>query len=261
MAVAGAACPTLSGDLGLLEQILEACRGRLAVMSVSPDAPNILPVIRRLRAAGVVVFLTHTRATVEQTDAAIAAGGSHATHFYDVFHAPPETDPGVRPVGAVEAILAAPQVSVDFIADGVHVHPAAIRAAIAAKTFAGVCLITDANIGAGLPPGVYDSAWGFPVRVREGDGARHATRNDLAGSALTMDRGIANLMRWLSLPPAQIWAMGTANPARVLGLARKGRIKVGADADLVLWNEDFRPAKTWVAGECTYEKNGPPLHV
>jgi len=248
MAIAGAACPTLPGDLALLEEILAACRGRLAIMSVSPDTPNILPVIRRLREAGVTVFLTHTRASVEQTDAAIAAGASHATHFYDVFYSPAETDPGVRPVGAVEAILAAPGVSVDFIADGVHVHPTAIRAAVAAKTFAGVCLITDSNIGAGLPPGVYDSAWGFPVRVREGDAARHATRHDLAGSALTMDRGIANLLRWLSLPPAQVWAMGTSNPARVLGLPRKGRMAVGADADLVLWDNDFRPVKTWAEG-------------
>ena len=54
-----------------------------------------------------------------------------------------------------------------------------------------------------------------------------------------MDRGIANLMRWLKLPPAQVWAMGSLNPARVLGLARKGALEVGADADLVLWNDEF----------------------
>ncbi|MEJ1972451.1 MAG: hypothetical protein WDM96_08365 [Lacunisphaera sp.] len=86
MAVGGAACPTLPGDLQLLERILAACAGRLAVMSVSPDAPNIVPVIRRLREAKVIVFLTHTRATVEQTEAALEAGAVHATHFYDVFY-------------------------------------------------------------------------------------------------------------------------------------------------------------------------------
>jgi N-acetylglucosamine-6-phosphate deacetylase len=256
MAIAGAACPTLPGDPEVLERILDACHGRLSVMSVSPDTPNIVPIIRRLREADVTVFLTHTRATVEQTEAAIAAGATHATHFYDVFPLPAETEPGVRPVGAVETILASPRVTVDFIADGVHVHPMAIRAAVAAKTFAGVCLITDSNIGAGLPPGVYDTPWGFPVRVRDGDGARHATRNDLAGSALTMDRGMANLLSWLALPPEQVWAMGTSNPARVLGLASKGRIAIGADADLVLWDDELRPVKTWVAGNCVYEKDG-----
>ncbi|MSU23259.1 MAG: hypothetical protein EXS32_05475 [Opitutus sp.] len=254
MAIGGAACPTLPGDLDLLERILAACGGQLAAMSVSPDAPNILPVIRRLRENNIAVFLTHTRASVEQTEAALDAGARHATHFYDVFYAPPETDPGVRPVGAVEAILADPRATVDFIADGVHVHPTAIRAAVAAKTWAGVVLITDSNIGAGLPPGVYDTPWGYPVRVAPETAARHATKGTLAGSALTMDRGMANLLRWLALPPEQVWAMGTLNPARVVGLTNKGRLAPGADADLVLWDDNLRPAKTWASGQLTYEK-------
>lgn len=254
MAVGGAACPTLPGDLELLERILSACAGRLAVMSVSPDAPNIVPVIRRLREAGVTVFLTHTRAGVEETEAALDAGAVHATHFYDVFYAPAEKEPGARPVGAVEAILADERASVDFIADGVHVHPTAIRAAVAAKTWAGVILITDSNVGAGLPPGVYDTPWGYRVKVSPGDAARHETKNFLAGSALTMDRGMANLLQWLKLPPEQVWAMGTLNPARLLGLKRKGRLEPGADADLVLWDENLTAARTWVAGHLVYEK-------
>lgn len=253
MAVGGAACPTLPGDLDLLERILSACAGRLAVMSVSPDTPNIVPVIRRLRESKVIVFLTHTRATVEQTEAALDAGAVHATHFYDVFYPPAETDPGVRPVGAVEAILADPRVSVDFIADGVHVHPAAIRAAVAAKTWAGVILITDSNIGSGLPGGIYDTPWGYKVKVSPHTAARHATKNFLAGSALTMNRGMANLLQWLKLPPEQIWAMGTLNPAKLLGLQRKGRLEPGADADLVLWSENLTPAYTWLGGHLTYE--------
>lgn len=254
MAVGGAACPTLPGDLGLLEEILAACHGRVAAMSLSPDAPNIVPVIRRLRERGIVVFLTHTRANVEQTEAALDAGATHATHFYDVFYAPAETEPGARPVGAVEAILADPRASVDFIADGVHVHPTAIRAAIAAKSWRGVILITDSNIGAGLPPGVYDTPWGYPVKVSPTDAARHATKSFLAGSALTMDRGMQNLFRWLKLPPEQIWAMSTLNPARLLGLTTKGRLAESAAADLVLWDDDLRPAQTWVGGVCTYAR-------
>ena len=254
MAVGGAACPTLPGDLGLLEEMLAACAGRLAVMSVSPDAPGIVPVIRRLRERGVVVFLTHTRASAEDTEAALEAGAVHATHFYDVFYPPAETDPGVRPVGAVEAILADPRASVDFIADGVHVHPAAIRAAVAAKTWSGVLLITDSNIGAGLPEGTYDTPWGYPVTVSAARAARHATKGFLAGSALTMDRGMENLLRWLRLPPAQVWAMGTLNPAQLLGLARKGRLEPWADADLVLWDDDLRAHRTWLGGVTVYSR-------
>ncbi len=255
MAIGGAACPTLPGDLGLLEGILGACGDQLAIMSVSPDQANIIPVIRRLREKSIVTFVTHTRASVEQAEAALDAGATHATHFYDVFPSPAETEPGARPVGIVEVMLGDPRATVDFIADGVHVHPAAIRAAVAAKTFRGVVLITDSNIGAGSPPGIYDTPWGYQVRVSEADAARHATKNFLAGSALTMNRGIANLLRWLKLPPEQVWAMGTLNPARLVGLERKGRLQPGADADLVLWNEDLAPAQTWVAGECVYEKS------
>lgn len=256
MAVGGAACPTLPGDLELLEQILFACAGRLAVMSLSPDAPNIVPVIEHLSSRRILSFMTHTRATVEQTEAALDAGARHATHFYDVFYPPPETDPGVRPVGAVEAILGDPRATVDFIADGVHVHPAAIRAAVAAKGWPGVILITDSNIGAGLPAGTYDTPWGYPIKVSPATAARHATKGFLAGSALTMDRGMANLLSWLDLPTQQVWAMGTLNPARLLGLDRKGRLDPGADADLVLWQDDLKPAYTWVGGRCTYDQTG-----
>jgi N-acetylglucosamine-6-phosphate deacetylase len=255
MAIGGAACPTLPGDVDLLDRILEACDGRLAVMSVSPDAPNIVPVIRRLRAAGVVVFLTHTRATAEQTDAALDAGAVHATHFYDVFYAPAEWEPGVRPVGAVEAILADPRASVDFIADGIHVHPTAIRAAVAAKGWQGVILITDSNIGAGLPAGVYDTPWGYRVKVAPENAARHETNGFLAGSALTMDRGMSNLLSWLKLPPEQVWAMGTLNPARLLGLRDRGTLEPGAIADLVLWNANLTPARTWANGKTIHEED------
>lgn len=254
MAVGGAACPTLPGDLDLLRRLLESCGDRVTVMSVSPDSPGILPLITELRRRDIRVFLTHTRATVEQTEAALAAGACHATHFYNVFYAPPESDPGVRPSGAVEAILADAGATVDFIADGVHVHPAAIRAAVAAKGWSGVTLITDSNIGAGLPAGVYPTKWGFSVRVSPESAARHATENTLAGSALTMDRGMANLLRWLDQPPEQIWAMGTLNPARLLGLAGKGHLDTGADADLVLWDEDLTAAMTWTKGALVYEK-------
>ena len=177
-------------------------------MSISPDTENILPVIEWLKERDVAVFLTHTRASVEETEAAIEAGARHATHFYDVFYPPAEQDPGVRPVGAVEAVLADPRTTVDFIADGIHVHPTAIRAALAARGVESVSLITDSNVGAGLPPDVYDTPNGFRVRIEEGGAPRHETMGVLAGSALTMNRGMENLLGWIDLPPEQVWAMG-----------------------------------------------------
>jgi N-acetylglucosamine-6-phosphate deacetylase len=262
LALPGAGADTIPGDLELLNDLLAACRGRVLAMSISPDTPNILPVIERLRERRIVPLITHTRATVEQAEAAIAAGAVHATHFYNVFPVPAETEPGCRACGAVEAILADNRVSVDFIADGVHVPPVAIRAALAAKGPDGVLLITDSNIGAGLPPGAYETTWGFDVNVAPGDAARIATPGHpahglLAGSALTMDQGMRNLARWLpALPEHDLWSLATANPARLLGLEQKGVIRASADADLVLWDESLRVVRTFVAGACVWTREG-----
>lgn len=252
-ALPGAGCDVVPGDLGLLEELLAACKMRVRVMSLSPDTPDIIPVIERLREHGMVPFITHTRATVEQSQAAIAAGARHATHFYDVFPVPPERDPGVRPAGAVEAYLADPAATVDFIADGCHVAPVVIQMAVRAKTCAGVAVISDANIGAGLPPGVHDTPWGYPVRVEPGNGARiadpkHAHFGSLAGSALTMNTAMTNVLEWIDARPEDIWAMGTSTPARIAGLPKKGTLDIGKDADAVLWNADLTPAMTWVRG-------------
>ena len=262
----GAGCETVPGDLVLLEELLAATGGRVSAMSVSPDTPHIIPVIERLRDQNIAVLMTHTRASVEQTEAAIRAGARHATHFYDVFPVPEEIEPGARPVGAVETILADPRATVDFICDGVHVHPMAIRAALAAKGWEGIVAITDANIGAGLEEGIYETAWGYSVHVSPANAARIADKHHplcglLAGSALTMDRAITNLLTWLDLPPHQVWAMGTANPAAVVHLANKGDIRVGADADLVLWDQGsnrLRAQKTWVAGKCVFDAQSEP---
>ena len=206
-----------------------------------------------------MTFVTHTCATVAQTQAAIDAGARHATHFYDVYPIGPVVDPGVRPAGVVETFLADSRATVDFIPDGCHVNPVVIQMAVQAKGWRGVSAITDSNIGAGLPPGEYPTPWGFSVRVEPGRGARVAdTTHDgygtLAGSALTMDIAMSNMAKWIKLPSAKVWAMGTANPARVLGLAGKGCLAVGAEADLVLWDADKTAAKTRVNGELVFER-------
>lgn len=266
LALPGAGAETVPGDLGLLREILAAAAGRVTAMSLSPDAPGVLPIIAALVEVGVVPFITHTQASVEQTQAAIDAGARHATHFYDVFPPPPPTDAGVRPAGTVETMLADPRCTVDFICDGVHVHPTAIRAALAAKGWRRVIAITDGNIGAGLQAGQYDTPWGYRVAVRPDDAARiadadHPLRGSLAGSALTMNRALANLLRWLDLPSCQTWAMGTVNPAVVARLAGKGDLAVGCDADLVLWqrrDDVLQPHKTWAAGRCVFDGDADP---
>ncbi|MBN1554075.1 MAG: N-acetylglucosamine-6-phosphate deacetylase [Phycisphaerae bacterium] len=233
--------------------LIEAAGEYPAVFSISPEVEGIRDLLAIMTAGGVPAFITHTRATVEQTRAAIQAGARHATHFYDVFPIPPETDPGVRPCGAVEAILADDRVSVDFILDGVHVDPVAVRMALACKGTKNVCLVTDANIGAGLPPGRHtfdnrDVEFAYP-----GAPARLVSNGALCGSGLTLDQAARNAVKLLDVSPDQALRMVSTNPAAVLGLAdTKGAVAEGYDADLVLLDEELRVRKTFVGGELIF---------
>jgi N-acetylglucosamine-6-phosphate deacetylase len=244
-------------DVDRVQKLISAAGPRGAVFSVSPELENAPELIRAMSATGRPAFITHTGATAEQTQAAIEAGARHATHFYDVFPAGPEIDPGVRPCGTVEAILADSRVTVDFILDGEHVNPLAVELARLCKGRSGVCLITDANVGAGLPPGRHVFA-GEEIEFRYPGGPARMTENArspgaLAGSGLTMDQALRNAMKMLKIDLGDALAMVSENPARVLGLAgSKGSISAGFDADLVLLDENLRVKQTWVAGRSVF---------
>jgi N-acetylglucosamine-6-phosphate deacetylase len=240
--------------------LIEAAQPYPAVFSISPELDGIEELIPLMAEGNRPVFITHSKATVKETQAAIEAGARHATHFYDVFPCPPETDTGVRPCGAVEAILADRRVSVDFILDGEHVDAAAVTMALLCKGPDKVCLITDSVIGAGLPPGKHT--------IREDEveftymgGPARTTRNSehpgvLGGSGLTLNLAVRNAVEMLDVDMAQAVRMASANPAQVLHLQKsKGRIAEGFDADLVLFDKDINVLKTWIAGRCVYDKD------
>ncbi len=237
--------------------LIEAAGPFPAIFSISPEVKDIAKLLKIMTAGGAPAFITHTRADVEQTQAAIEAGARHATHMYDAFPPPPETDPGVRPCGAVEAILSDPRVSVDFILDGVHVNPVAVKLALACKGLGKVCLITDAMVGAGSPPGRYtfdhqevEFAYpGAPARLMTTDG----TPGGLCGSGLTLDQAVRNAVKFLHLPLHQALMLASRNPAAVLGRSdTKGLVAEGYDADLILLDEELHVQKTFVGGEVVF---------
>jgi N-acetylglucosamine-6-phosphate deacetylase len=260
LAMTGALPPEALGkaDAKRVKALIEAARPYKAIFSVSPDFEDICDLLPIMSAQNTPVFITHTTATVKQTQAAIEAGVCHATHFYDVFPCPPVTDPGVRPCGAVEAVLADPRVSVDFILDGEHVDPVAVKMALRCKGPDRVCLITDANKGAGLPPGRY-KALGAEVDFKYPGAPARLTENTLypgclAGSGLTMDRAVRNAIKMLNVNVPLAIRMASTNPAQVLRLTAKGQIKEGFDADLVLLDNSLNVCTTWTGGVCQYSK-------
>ncbi|MBN2456656.1 MAG: amidohydrolase family protein [Sedimentisphaerales bacterium] len=241
-----------------VKALIEAAKPYKAVFSISPDFEGILDLIPLMKENNTTIFMTHTAANVKQTKDAIEAGAHHATHFYDAFWSPPETDPGVRPCGAVEAILADERVSVDFILDGEHVDPVAVKMALACKGPDRVCLVTDANIGAGLPPDKYIMYDGEEIEFTYPGGPARRTEKSyepgsLAGSGLTFDLAVSNAIKMLGVSLPQAVRMASANPAKVLSLDKvKGQIKEGFDADMILLDESLKVLQTWVRGKCCF---------
>ena len=239
-------------DLPRTQALIDACQPFKAIFSISPDIEGITDIIPVMAEGHTPVFMTHTAATVEQTLTAIKAGAKHATHFYDVYPCPPVTEPGVRPCGAVEAILASEEVSVDFILDGVHVDPIAVKMALACKKNGRgkVCLITDSNVGAGLEPGKFVFGESGEIYFEyKGAPARMTKDNGLAGSGLTMDQAVRNAIKFLGLSLYDAITLATTNPAYVLNLEHsKGSLNVGYDADILVIDKDVNVQQAWVAG-------------
>jgi N-acetylglucosamine-6-phosphate deacetylase len=201
--------------------------------------------IRALRQAGVVVSLGHTDATYEEFVKGINAGATMSTHLYSAMSGLHHRSPG-----AVGATLLDGRVVAGLIADGVHAHRAAVAVALRMKGPEGIALVTDMMSAAAMPPGTYPLG-GRDV-ITDGVAAR-LPDGTLAGSLLTMDQAIRNLVAWDVASPAQAIQMATQTPAEVLGLSDRGRIAPGAVADLVLLDERLNVETTIVRGGAAYE--------
>src|ERR1700674_2252099 len=222
----------------LLAQLLGEARGTAQILTLAPELPGALDLISAARQAGLVVSLGHTDATYEQAQAAIERGASHAAHVFNAMR--PFSHRGT---GVIGAVLTSPKVSAELIADGVHVDEAAMRMLVELKTPERVILVSDGISATGMPDGKYQLGM-FEVQV-SGGVARNA-EGKLAGSTLTLDRALRNMVA-LGVPLPSALRMVTANRERQIGLkARKGVLSPGADADLV-----FLDSKLEVSGVMT----------
>ncbi len=242
-----------------VKELKDAAKPYKIAFAVSPELEGITQMLPEMVKDSYTAFITHTGANWDEAQAAIDAGAKHASHFFNVFPYTGDKEPGVRGCGSVEAVYANPDVSVDFILDGVHVIPIAVKMALACKDRDKVCLISDSNVHAGLPAGEYAGVEGKGITVEyEGAPARLASgplKGGLSGSGLTLDRALRNAIEMLGVDLPQAAAMVSYNPAKVLGLSdSKGLVKKGYDADLVMLGKDLTVEKCWVGGQLRYEK-------
>jgi len=226
-------------------ELSEAGRGLLRLITMAPELPGALPAIEQLTAAGVLVSVGHSDATAGQVAAAVERGARMVTHLFNA-----QRPLGHREPGVVGQALTDERLTSGLIADLHHVVQAVCSLAFRAAP-GRIALVTDAVAAAGMPAGEY-LLGGELITLPSGDGAP-PVRGDgtLAGSALRMDRAIANAVRCgLSLPAAA--AAATRIPADLIGRPDLGRLRPGAAADLVWLSPELRTRATWIAGRLVY---------
>lgn len=232
-------CPP---SIAQFDEALAASCVRL--VTLAPELPGALELAAHLNASGIVVSAGHSDATYEQAQAGFQAGITLGTHLFNAMS--PFTH---RAPGLAGALLAS-DVPCGLIADGVHSHPASVATAWRAKGARGIVLVTDAMGAMGMPPGSY--VLGDRAVTVDATSARLAD-GTLAGSILTLDAAIRNLVEFAGASLADAAMAASATPARVLGLKR-GAIAPGYAADFVLLDPSRRVEKTIVGGRVVYER-------
>jgi N-acetylglucosamine-6-phosphate deacetylase len=224
----------------VLQKFLHAAAGNARILTIAPELLGAMPCIDAARSLGMVVSIGHTDATYEQARAAIAHGAHHATHAYNAMRPFSHRDPGV-----IGAVLTSPEVNAELIADGIHVDEIAMKVLLQAKGPEHVVLISDGTPATGMPDGKYKLG-GIDVTVV--DGVCRDAEGKLAGSTLTLDRALRNIVA-LGIPFANAVRMLTLNPATILGIEfKKGALRTGADADILLLNEALQITGVWARG-------------
>jgi N-acetylglucosamine-6-phosphate deacetylase len=227
------------------EQLLQITHGHLRLLTLAPELPGAAAMIRRLVNAGVTVSMGHTNATYEQTLEAIKLGVTHVTHCFNamcpLLHRAP---------GPIAAIAQNEHVRGELIADGVHVHPAAMNALVKLLGPDRIVVITDALSGAGFSETAFEFA-GQPAKVIHG--AARLTDGTLIGSVLTMDQALRNMLLMTEVTLQQAVGMLTLNPALAAQVAhRKGRLKKGYDADVLILDQSLMLQATFCKGAITF---------
>jgi N-acetylglucosamine-6-phosphate deacetylase len=216
-------------------------------VTIAPELPGALEAIENFQTRGISVSGGHSDAWDEEATAAFERGMRSVTHTFNCMSSARRR--GVYRVGGLlEFALSEPRISCELIADGHHVSPTLMKMLCCAKDPGGICLVTDATAGAGLPDGSRFSLFGNDCIV-QGGVCLLADRSALAGSASRMIHLVRMMVSEVDVPLHEAVTMATQNPARAIGLEGKGRLAVGADANLVIFSPELQVLGTFAGGE------------
>ncbi len=215
----------LAPNIATFDRLIDAAHGHVRLMTLAPELPGAAELAAHATSRGVRVSMGHSNATAAETRTAIAAGAVSATHTFNAMRPLDHREPGV-----LGTVLTNDDLFAELICDGIHTEPEIVRLWWKAKGPERAILVTDAMAAAGMPDGEYQLG-GFPVQVKDG---RATARGVLAGSVLTLDRALANFIRFTGASIEQALRLLSSNPAEMTGLAhRAGSLSPGKSANLV----------------------------
>ena len=227
-------------SMELFSRMWDAAGGKVSILTIAPELEGAQALIANAVGRGICVSIGHSNADLEHAMTGIRAGARHATHTFNAMRRLDHRDPGL-----LGAILTDNSLTADIIADGLHVRPEVVDLFLRAKGPDRAVLITDGISATGMPDGTYHLG-SYQVTVKDG---RCESYGKLAGSVLTMDRALQNVMHFAGVSFQDSVRMATLNPARVLGIeGRKGTLRVGADADVVVFSPSGQVRQTIVGG-------------
>jgi N-acetylglucosamine-6-phosphate deacetylase len=235
----------INPNVELFKKWQDLTGNQIRLVTLAPEEDGGLELTAHLKDTGVVASIGHSDAVYEEVVASIEAGVTHATHLFNGMRGIHHRDPGVA-----GAVLLHDEVKCEMIVDGIHVAPKMVKFAYKNKGSEGVILVTDAMRAKCLGAGLYDLG-GQEVIVNE----ERAVLKDgtLAGSILKLNDAVRNMMKFTDCTLQNIIEMTAINPAKQINVFdRKGSIKVGKDADLVIVNDQLEVVMTFCRGKLAY---------
>lgn len=231
----------LPPTLEMFERFWQASRGHIKVLTIAPELDGARPVIEEAAQRGVCVSMGHSDADLPAAQAGVAAGVRHATHMFNAMRPLGHRDPGILGEALMDERLSA-----EIIADGIHVDPLIVSLFLRLKGAEAAVLVTDAIAATGMPDGRYRLG-SLEVDVADG---KCLVKGKLAGSVLTMDKAVRNVVKFAHWDLQRAVRLATLNPARTTGLLPKsGMLVPGAVADIVALNPKGEVLKTIVRGQ------------
>ncbi|MBV6445536.1 MAG: N-acetylglucosamine-6-phosphate deacetylase [Ignavibacteriales bacterium] len=230
------------------DEMWEASRGLIKIMTIAPELDGALQVMRAAALKGVVLSIGHSTANYEQIELAIDHGAAHVTHMFNAMLPLHHRNPGV-----VLGALLRDELKIELIADTLHVHPAVMELLLKLKGASSIILITDSIRAGGMHEGEYEFA---DQKIYMKGSKAFLPDGTLAGSTLTLNRAIKNMIKKANAKVTESVRMASLNGAKVLNIEdRKGILAVGKDADIVVMNDDFEVEMTIKMGEIKYKKS------